>query len=61
MLVLTRKEGERINIGQDVVVKVISISGNKVRVGVEAPGDVRILRAELELDVVQDQVADHVA
>lgn len=48
MLVLTRKEGERIRIGDDVVVAVVALKGGKVRIGIEAPPDVHILRDELQ-------------
>jgi carbon storage regulator len=51
MLVLTRREGERIALGDDIVVTVVSIQGNKVRLGVSAPDDVVIRRGELLLDV----------
>jgi carbon storage regulator len=51
MLVLTRKEGERIALGDDILVTVVSIQGNKVRLGISAPGDVTIRRGELLLDV----------
>jgi carbon storage regulator len=47
MLVLTRKAGERILIGDSIVVTVARIDGCGVRLGVEAPADVKILRAEL--------------
>ena len=47
MLVLTRKAGETIRIGEDIVVKVISSGRGKVKVGIEAPASVRVLRAEL--------------
>ena len=51
MLVLTRREGERIAMGDDIVVTVVSIQGNKVRLGVSAPDDVVIRRGELLIDV----------
>ena len=47
MLVLTRKQEEAIRIGDDIVIKVISTDKNSVRIGIEAPGDVMILREEL--------------
>ena len=47
MLVLTRKVGERILIGQDVVVKVIQLANGKVRLGVEAPDSVPVHREEV--------------
>ena len=50
MLVLTRREGERIALGDDIVVTVVAIQGNKVRIGVSAPNDVAIRRGELLLD-----------
>lgn len=47
MLVLSRKEGEQIIIAGDIVVTVVTIGGKNVRIGVEAPPDVVILRREL--------------
>jgi carbon storage regulator len=47
MLVLSRKTGERINIGDDIVVEVRRVAGNRVTLAVEAPRSVRILRGEL--------------
>ena len=47
MLVLTRKAGEEIVLGSDVVVKVISVLGDKVKIGVEAPRALRVLRREV--------------
>lgn len=47
MLVLTRKANETIKIGNNIVVKVICTGTKTVRIGIEAPGDVRILRGEL--------------
>lgn len=47
MLVLTRKIGEAIHIGSDVVVKVTAIDGGRVRIGVEAPQNIRVIREEI--------------
>lgn len=47
MLVLTRKLQERILIGNDVVITILQVRGQAVRVGIEAPRNVRVLRAEL--------------
>ncbi len=47
MLVLTRKKEEAIRIGEDIVVKIVSTDKNSVRLGIEAPSDVTILREEL--------------
>jgi carbon storage regulator len=48
MLVLSRKESQRIRLGDAIVVTIVKISGDKVRVGIEAPSDVLVLRDELE-------------
>jgi carbon storage regulator len=48
MLVLSRKESQRIRLGDSIVVTIVKISGDKVRVGIEAPADVLVLRDELE-------------
>ena len=48
MLVLSRKETQRIRLGDSIVVTIVKISGDKVRVGIEAPADVLVLRDELE-------------
>ncbi|MBL9085257.1 MAG: carbon storage regulator [Planctomycetales bacterium] len=47
MLVLTRKVGERIRVGESIDVVVTEIRGDKVRLGFEAPPEVKILREEL--------------
>jgi carbon storage regulator len=47
MLVLTRKVGERIQIGDSIVITVVRINGAAVRLGVEAPADLAIARQEL--------------
>lgn len=47
MLVLTRKPGEKIHIGPDITVTVLEAVGNKIRIGIDAPQDVKVLRAEL--------------
>lgn len=46
-LVLKRRPGEKIAIGADIVIEVVSINGNQVRLGIHAPKDVKILRTEL--------------
>ena len=57
MLVLTRKSEESIRIGDDVVIKVIRTGKGTVKLGIEAPGDVRILRGEL-VDAAEPVAAD---
>jgi carbon storage regulator len=56
MLVLTRKPQEEIKIGKDIVVKVISISENSVKIGIEAPKEMVIMRAELYQKVKENNV-----
>ncbi len=47
MLVLSRKEGEEIVIGDNIKIVISRIDGNRVSVGIEAPKDVKIIRSEL--------------
>lgn len=47
MLVLTRKSGEKIMLGDDIVVQVLQIAGNSVRLGIEAPRSLRVFREEV--------------
>jgi carbon storage regulator len=49
MLVLSRKQSERIRLGNDIVVTVVRVAGDKVRLGIEAPANVLVLRDELNL------------
>ena len=58
MLVLSRKENERIRVGDSVVVTVVRVSGDKVRIGIEAPPHVRVLRDELEPELIGQVVVD---
>ena len=48
MLVLSRRENERIRLGDSIVVTVVKLSGDRVRLGIEAPPDVLVLRGELD-------------
>ena len=48
MLVLSRKETERIRLGDSIVLTIVRVSGDKVRLGIEAPPDVVVLREELK-------------
>ncbi|MGH2969333.1 MAG: carbon storage regulator CsrA [Solirubrobacteraceae bacterium] len=47
MLIITRRAGERIMVGDDVVVEIMEIVGNSVRVGIEAPRSVPVYREEI--------------
>lgn len=53
MLVLGRKENQSIIIGDNIRITIIGRSGSSIRIGVEAPSDVKVLRAELELQELQ--------
>jgi carbon storage regulator len=48
MLVLSRRESERIHLGSSIVVTVVRLSGDRVRLGIDAPSDIRVLRGELD-------------
>ncbi len=47
MLIITRRAGEKMMIGDDVVVEIMEIVGNQVRVGIQAPQSVRVYREEI--------------
>lgn len=56
MLILTRKVGEVINIGDDISVCVIEISKGNVKLGINAPKDVSILRQEIMERIVEENI-----
>ena len=47
MLILTRRPGESIQVGEDIEISVLEIRGNQVRIGINAPAEVLVLRSEL--------------
>lgn len=47
MLILTRQPGERILIGDDIVSEIREVRGNQIRIGIDAPAEVKMLREEL--------------
>ena len=49
MLILTRKEDETILIGDSISIKIMEIRGKQVRLGIEAPADILVLRGEMKL------------
>ena len=51
MLILTRKNGEAVQIGADIEIKIIESSKNSVKIGIEAPKSILILRSELVSEV----------
>jgi len=56
MLVLSRKENQRIKLGDSIVVTVVRLGRDKVRLGIEAPADMLVLREELDVAPGQFQV-----
>ncbi|USK28315.1 carbon storage regulator CsrA [Bacillus sp. CMF21] len=54
MLVLTRKTGEAIQIGDDIEITVISIAGDQVKIGISAPKNVDIHRKEIYLSIQEE-------
>ena len=56
MLILTRKIGESIVIADDITVTVLEISGERVKIGIDAPRSVTILRHELQEQVRQENI-----
>ena len=55
MLVLTRKTNQSIMIGDDIEVSVLSVMGEKVRVGIQAPRDIPVFRKEVYLEIQQER------
>jgi carbon storage regulator len=55
MLVLTRKSNQSIMIGDDIEVSVLSVMGEKVRIGISAPRDIPVFRKEVYLEIQQDR------
>jgi carbon storage regulator len=58
MLILTRRTGESIQVGDDIEISVLEIRGNQVRLGINAPSDVLVLRAELADTAIAPDVPD---
>jgi len=54
MLVLTRKKGEILAIGEDILISVIDVRGDAVRIGIEAPKSVPIWRKEVLDEIVEE-------
>ncbi|MEE9332506.1 MAG: carbon storage regulator CsrA [Granulosicoccaceae bacterium] len=58
MLILTRRSSERIFIGDDVVLSVLAIEGNRVKLGIDAPKDVSILREEIRESTIELEMTE---
>jgi carbon storage regulator len=54
MLVLTRKSNQSIMIGDDIEITVLSVAGDKVRIGIQAPRDIPVFRTEVYLEIQQE-------
>ena len=48
MLVITRKQGQSFLVGNDVRVNILSVDKNQIRIGIDAPREIKILRSELK-------------
>jgi carbon storage regulator len=57
MLVLTRKSNQSIMIGDDIEVSVLSVMGEKVRIGIQAPQRIPVFRKEIYLEIHRDDAA----
>lgn len=56
MLVLTRKSGEGILIGDNIKVVVVEVKGNQVKLGIEAPADVTVYREEVYIKIQEENI-----
>ncbi|MEO1928160.1 MAG: carbon storage regulator CsrA [Nautiliaceae bacterium] len=54
MLVISRKINEKIKIGEDIEITIISVDKNQVRIGIEAPKEITILRSELIEEITKE-------
>jgi len=59
MLILTRKPGEIITIGEDIHIHVLSIKGGQTRIGIDAPQNIPVNREEAMPQKLIDQKAEH--
>ncbi|WP_277964622.1 carbon storage regulator [Pseudomonas sp. RIT-To-2] len=58
MLILTRKAGQQIHIGDDIIVRVIAIKGTIVQIGVQAQSDIAVDRDEVRTAKLKDRVKE---
>jgi len=57
MLVLTRRLGETIVIGDDIIIKIVDIHGKQIRIGIEAPSEISVYRGEIYERIMQENRA----
>ena len=55
MLVLSRKIGQQIMIGQDITIKIVDVQGENVRIAIEAPKEIKIYRGEIYKAIVEEK------
>ena len=58
MLVLTRKQGEVIQIGDSITITVLRMKGKSVRLGIKAPKDFNVIRGELAFEIAEESMAE---
>lgn len=56
MLVLTRRKGEALKIGENIQIRILEVNGHQVRVGIEAPREIVILREELRPNTKEEGI-----
>ena len=59
MLILTRRVGETLMVGDEVTVTVLGVKGNQVRIGVNAPKEVAVHREEIYMRIQQEKSSDN--
>ena len=55
MLILTRRVGERLIIGENVTVTILSVKGNQIRIGIDAPRDIKVNREEVYQRILNER------
>lgn len=60
MLVVARKQHEFIQIGEDIIIKIIKTARGSVKIGIDAPGGLRVLRGELILENLPEELKPQV-